>query len=402
MKPVLKGWVLQYAHALDEERLPQALSLLEAAWETTQGLSEEWASAWWVSAQQGFLEGSQKLVEWGVPQPKVKGSTLRERVMVGVSQQQQNSTYTAFEKSTGEAFRGLFKREPEAFLKCYYGPTTQALSLKEVRGLAKHNRWDLLPSLLKSPGVSPWGGTQACSLVRDLLLDLVFSADRQFPRSSSRVLAWEALVNHLPEGMGSLASRTSFLQAFVRRAHQHVAANPSLSNDGGVPLLPFEQLLVLSKDLGLSERVISEAFRKGGEEPLSITSLRYNSPMAFRWELAEGLPWNAQAKGEGRFPTGNAAFKAGASVFEVIVARLKTKGNPRANDWWSLCSEQLLPLAPFKEGLRKSRENENSWPEADWPRWEALVKKARLETCWRHAPLVDAVPEQAPARRPRL
>ena len=164
MKPVLKGWVLQYAHALDEERLPQALSLLEAAWETTQGLSEEWASAWWVSAQQGFLEGSQKLVEWGVPQPKVKGSTLRERVMVGVSQQQQNSTYTAFEKSTGEAFRGLFKREPEAFLKCYYGPTTQALSLKEVRGLAKHNRWDLLPSLLKSPGVSPWAARKPVAL----------------------------------------------------------------------------------------------------------------------------------------------------------------------------------------------------------------------------------------------
>ena len=403
MKPVLKGWVLQYAHALDQERLPQALAILDAAWEATQGLTGEWAGAWWVSAQQGFTEGSRKLMEWGIDQPKIKGSTLRERVMVGVSEQQQNSTRLAFEKSTGEAFRGLFKRDPEAFLKCFYGPSSPPLSLKEVKGLVKQNRWDLLPSLMASPGFAPWGGSQACGLVRDLLLDLAFDAERQFPRQASRMLAWEALVSNLPEGMGSLGSRTSFLQAFARRAHQYVVSHPSLSNGPGYPLTAFEHLLVLSKDLGLSERTIVEAFRKGGQEPLGLVGLRLNSPMALEWELLEGLSWTAQAQTVGRFPFGGGdSFKTGASLFDVIVARLKTTGNPRADLWWEICDQQLLEVPAFKEGLRKHREHESSWAAGDWERWKALVKKSHLATSWRREPLVDATPEQPPARRPRL
>ena len=98
--------------------------------------------------------------------------------------------------------------------------------------------------------------------------------------------------------------------------------------------------------------------------------------MALEWELLEGLPWNAQAQSVGRLPVGgDSSFKAGASLFDVIVARLKTTGNPRADRWWEICNQQLLEVPAFKEGLRKRQEQESSWAAGDWERWKALVKK---------------------------
>lgn len=380
MKHLPADWVKDYIQALDEGELDSALRTLDQAWETTQGLSGSWSTVWVATARQGFLEGTRRLLNWGVPIPKLSGRTLRERVLLAVVEQR-SSASQAFEKSDGTRFRGWHGKDPQALLECYFGPSSPALSLAEAKTLYNSDQTDWLEKAMKSPGVRPWGGSLACRFAREVLADLVFNHVYVLERNPSRKAVWDALRANPPGGMGTLSSRNGFLQDFVESARVYVDQRRQMSAQTGAPLIPFEQGLEFLQSLGLERKAIADAFLKNQGECLAIVSLRLNAPLGFEWDLERGLNWDASAKLLGALPNNTGkGFAEGSSLFSVISARLRVENDPRAEQWWQLCEQHLAPLPAFQQRLARHREDPNHWPPQAWSRWQALVKQVRLDT----------------------
>lgn len=390
------SWVARYISALDNEDTKTASQILAKAWESTQGITQEWSLAWQASAQQGFAEGVEQLMTWGIPMPRIKGKTLRERLVLAIHEER-GIDRSPFRKSDGTLFKGLCAKEPNRLVQAVLGPGSPPLSLQEAKTLIKCEQWDWIAVTLNRGGLRPWGGAQACALAADLLLEITLVHD--YVKVRHQVL--DALENNLPEGMASQTGRHVLLEASTAQIQRRVTQARCLSERDGEG---FRRLLGFFDKVGVSSQELCEAMRKGKGETLSIVSIRLNVPEGMVREMEERTPWSGVAKEGGWGSASNTRFAAGASIFTVLKQRLQTRA-PGLERWWDLCSQVLLQHVEFETYLRQPQNQALKGDEGINERWAALVKQACLAKAWRKAPVAELSTDPEPAvkvRRARL